>query len=73
MVQLTYSLSYWLATKYPKVMPLISFGHIELFTAEMQNEYLKWCSTAEGKRYLVGGDKYESHMQNKESLNDKRQ
>jgi hypothetical protein len=39
-------------------LPLIGFGHIELFTEEMQKEYLEWCQTEEGKRYLKGGDKY---------------
>lgn len=37
---------------------LITFGHVELFTPEMQAEYIKWCQTEEGKRYLVGGDLY---------------
>lgn len=37
---------------------MIMFGHTELFTEEMQQEYLKWCQTEEGKQYLKGGSKY---------------
>lgn len=39
-------------------MPLIMLGHVELFTEEMQKEYLEWCKTDEGKQYLKGGSKY---------------
>ena len=31
------------------------FGHVELFTEEMQKEYIAWCQTEEGKSYLKGG------------------
>jgi hypothetical protein len=34
------------------------FGHTELFTAEMQKEYLEWCKTDDGRQYLKGGAKY---------------
>lgn len=34
------------------------FGHIELFTEEMNEEYLQWCQTDEGKKYLKGGSEY---------------
>ena len=34
------------------------FGHTELFTEEMQKEYIAWCKTDEGKQYLKGGSKY---------------
>lgn len=58
MIKLTYSLKHWLAVNYPNVFVLITFGHLELFTPEMQKEYIEWCQTEEGKRYLVGGDLY---------------
>ena len=28
------------------------------FTEEIENEYLTWCKTDEGKQYLKGGSKY---------------
>ena len=34
------------------------FGHLELFTEEMQKAYLEWCLTDDGKQYLQGGSKY---------------
>ena len=58
MVKLTRSLSQWLFENHPKILPLIAFGHIELFTEDMQKEYLEWCGTEEGKQYLKGGSKY---------------
>ena len=58
MIKLTCSLKHWLAINYPYDFILIAFGHVELFTPEMQAEYIKWCQTEEGKRYLVGGDLY---------------
>ena len=62
MVKLTQSLEVWLATYHRDLYVLITFGHIEVFTAELQQEYLEWCLTDEGRRYLKGGDKYdESH------------
>ena len=58
MVRLTQSLRHWLFENYPKELPLIMFGHTELFTEEMQKEYLEWCQTEEGKKYLKGGSEY---------------
>lgn len=58
MVKLTQSLRRWLSINHPEKLPLIMFGHIELFTKEMQREYLEWCKTEEGKQYLKGGSKY---------------
>lgn len=52
MVILTQSLSTWLFKKYPKILPLIMFGHIELLTPEMWGEYIAWCKTEEGRQYL---------------------
>ena len=59
MVKMTCSLKHWLWMNHREKFPLIGFGHLELFTEEMQKEYLEWCQTDEGKRYLKGGDKYE--------------
>lgn len=42
MVQFVGGLDKFLAAKYPKEFVLISFGHTELFTEEMQKEYLDW-------------------------------
>lgn len=39
MVKVTKSLAHWLHTNYPTLLPLIMFGHIELFTDDMRQEY----------------------------------
>ena len=58
MVKLTQSLQQWLFRNHPELIALIMFGHVELFTPEMQQEYLAWCRTDEGREYLKGGSKY---------------
>ena len=58
MIKLTESLKVWVFNNYPKELPLLMFGHIELFTEEMEKEYLEWCKTSEGRSYLVGGKNY---------------
>lgn len=58
MVKLTQSLQHWLWLNHKELIPLIMFGHTELFTEEMQKEYLEWCQTEEGKKYLKGGSEY---------------
>ena len=58
MVKLTQSMSKWLWDNHRGIYPLILFGHLELFTGEMQSEYLSWCQTEEGKKYLKGGEYY---------------
>ena len=58
MVILTQSLEHWLFENYRHELGLIMFGHLELFTEEMQKEYLEWCKTDEGKQYLKVGSKY---------------
>ena len=60
MVKLTKSLEHWLFTNHKQLIPLIMFGHTELFTDEMAQDYLAWCQTEDGKQYLKGGSKYES-------------
>ena len=58
MVKLTQSMSKWLWDNHRDIYHLILFGHIELFTEEMKSEYLSWCQTEEGKKYLKGGECY---------------
>lgn len=52
MVRLTRSLQAWMLQFYPELISPIMFGHVELFTPEMKKEYLAWCQTNDGKRYL---------------------
>lgn len=63
MVMLTQSLKIWLFENHIDVLPLIMFGHVELFTEEMQKEYLEWCKTDDGKQYLKGGSKYKPEVE----------
>lgn len=58
MVTLTQSLKHWLWENHKDVVGLIMFGHTELFTEEMQKEYIEWVQTEEGKSYLKGGLNY---------------
>ena len=58
MVKLTQSLEYWLWENHKDIIHLIMLGHTELFTDEMQKEYIEWCKTDEGEQYLKGGSKY---------------
>lgn len=67
---LTQSLEYWLFKYHREEMALILFGHLELFTEELQQEYLDWCLTNEGKRYLNGGDKYDPEHKGNKALNE---
>lgn len=62
MVRLTQSLTEWLFRNYPEKIITITFGHLEDFTPEMQQEYLAWVQTDEGKRYLKGGDLYREDL-----------
>lgn len=58
MVKLTQSLNKWLFDNHKDILPLIMMGHVELFTEDMQREYLQWCKTEEGEKYLLGGECY---------------
>lgn len=58
MIKLTQSLQHWLWENYRDILGLIMLGHVELFTEDMQKEYLEWCQTEDGKQYLKGGSKY---------------
>ena len=62
MVKLTQSLGKWLFDNHRDLIPLIMLGHLELFTADMQEEYLDWCRTEEGKQYLKGGSEYKEEL-----------
>ena len=42
MVKFVGDLDKFLFEFYPKEFPLIAFGHLELFTEEMQKQYLEW-------------------------------
>ena len=57
-VKLTASLEHWLLVNEPETFVLVEFGHLECFTDEMKERYLKWIQTDEGKEYLKGGSKY---------------
>lgn len=70
MVMLTHSLKIWLCENHRDVLPLIMFGHVELFTEEMQKEYLEWCKTDDGKQYLKGGSKYKPELEVKYEQNE---
>lgn len=50
MIKLTCSLEHWLFENYKDQFGLILLGHVELFTPDMQKEYLKWCNTEDGKQ-----------------------
>lgn len=58
MIKLTQSLEKWLFDNHRNKIALIMFGHAELMTKEMWDEYIAWCQTEEGKQYLEGGSKY---------------
>ena len=58
MVKLTWSLYNWLFMYHRDILSPLMFGHVELFTDEMQAEYIEWCKTEEGRQYLKGGSKY---------------
>lgn len=58
MIRLTQSLEHWLWENHRDIFALILFGHTELFTEEMQQEYLAWCQNDDGRQYLKGGSKY---------------
>ena len=61
MPTLTQSMEVWLFTYHPEKMALIMFGHLELFTEEMAEEYIEWCKTEQGRQYLKGGSKYDEN------------
>lgn len=61
MISITQSLREFLIRKgMLKELTLLSFGHVEVYTPELQKEYLEWVQTDEGKAYLKGGEKYDA-------------
>ena len=58
MNKMTQSFSAWCFKFHPEIYSLLRFGHSELFTKEMQQEYIDWVQTDEGRQYLKGGSKY---------------
>lgn len=58
MIHLTQSLQKWLWDNHWELVSPLLFGHVELFTPQLQAEYLAWCQTEEGRQYLKGGSKY---------------
>ena len=65
MTKITQSLYEWLWRNHKELIVLLQFGHLELFTEEMQKEYLAWCQTEEGKQYLKGGSEYDEEYARK--------
>lgn len=58
MIVLTESLKQWLFRFHRDLVVPLLFGHVDLFTDEMWEEYIEWCKTDEGTQYLDGGAKY---------------
>ena len=58
MVELTQSLSKWLFDNHRDKIALIMLGHTELMTDEMWEQYIEWCKTDDGKKYLRGESEY---------------
>lgn len=52
MIEITKSLSAFLFKYYKDLYVPIFFGHIELLTDEIYEEYLNWCLTDEAKEYF---------------------
>lgn len=63
MIRLTQSLAEWLWRNHRELVPLVLFGHAELITEDMWEQYLEWCKTDEGKQYLKGGSKYDEEAE----------
>ena len=61
MISITQSLREFLIRKRMlKELTQLSFGHVEVYTPELQKEYLEWVQTEEGQAYLKGGEKYDA-------------
>lgn len=52
MVTMTKSFSVWCFTYHKELYSLLMFGHAELLTRELWEEYIEWCKTDEGMQYL---------------------
>lgn len=73
MVKLTQSFEQWLIMYHADLLSPIMFGHTEVITEELRQEYLAWCLTDEGRQYLNGGSKYDSGRGSKNSAQIKEQ
>lgn len=50
MVKLTNSLKKFLIeSEHKEIIPLLMFGHVELFTEEIQQEYAEWLAKKQGE------------------------
>ena len=59
MIKTTCSIDRWMFDNgYQKELVLLKFGHTEVFTKDMENRYVEWCKTDEGRSYLKGGANY---------------
>ena len=58
MIKLTASLEHWLWINHRELLSQILFGHTEVLSADLIQEYMTWCETEEGKSYLKGGENY---------------
>lgn len=58
MNRMTHSFSVWCLKFHRDIYPLLMFGHNELITKEMYQEYLDWVQTDEGKQYLEDGGEH---------------
>lgn len=65
MVKMTQSMQRFLWQFHRDIFHLIAFGHLELITQEMVDEYIAWCQTDEGKKYLKGGSEYDAEYARK--------
>ena len=52
MIEMTKSFEVFIARKHKDILVPLSFGHIELMTDEIWEEYVNWCETDEAKPYL---------------------
>ena len=58
MIKMTQSFSAWCLKFHRDIYTQLWFGHTELLTKDMYEEYIAWVKTEEGKQYLKGGGKY---------------
>lgn len=58
MTEFTQSLEKWLTLYHSELITPLTFGHLEEFTPELKREYLAWCQTNGGRKYLEDGSEY---------------
>ena len=58
MTKMTQSFSAWCLKFHRELYTPLMFGHVELLTNELYQEYLDWVQTDDGRQYLKGGSKY---------------